>query len=160
VTLINLPLWPANGDALARGDYYWVRKMTTRMTFFSGSVVMLGALGLFLFGDRILTVWLNIDQYGSRWLFLGLGFWWVLLATASPRFMVQNASGLLGPQLKGWVLYLVLSIPAKLLAASAYGVAGVVGVGVVGYALVVWPAAAIGYRKALSPMAGSLEEVQ
>jgi len=151
VSLINLPLWPANGDALARGEYGWVRKTTARMTLLSGAAVLLPALGLFLFGDRVLHTWLKADLHGSTWLFLWLGFWWVLLATASPRFMVQNASGLVTPQLVGWVLYLVLSVPAKLFVANAYGVAGVAAVSALGYALLVWPAAAIGYRTALSP---------
>ena len=151
VTLVNLPLWPANGDALARGDYSWVRKTTARMTLLSGAAVLLPALALFLLGDRILTTWLKADLHGSPWLFLGLGVWWVLLATASPRFMVQNASAFVKPQLVGWVLYLVLSVPAKLLAANTYGVAGVACVSALGYALIVWPAAAIGYRRCLSP---------
>ena len=32
VSLVNLPLWPANGEALARGDVAWVRRITARMT--------------------------------------------------------------------------------------------------------------------------------
>ena len=161
VTLINLPLWPANGDALARGEYGWVRKTTARMTLLSGAAVLLPALALFLFGDRVLSTWLKADLHGSPWLFLWLGLWWVLLATASPRFMVQNASGLVMPQLVGWVLYLVLSVPAKLLVAHTFGVAGVAGVSAVGYGLLVWPAAAMGYRRVLSSRTQShpLQEV-
>jgi O-antigen/teichoic acid export membrane protein len=150
VTLINLPLWPANGDALTRGDYNWVRKTTSRMTVLSGVAVLLPVLAFFLIGDKVLSRWLKADLHGSPWLFLGLGIWWILLATAAPRFMVQNASGLVLPQLVGWILYLVLSVPAKLLLANTFGVAGVAIVGSIGYALLVWPAAAIGYRKALS----------
>jgi O-antigen/teichoic acid export membrane protein len=150
VTLVNLPLWPANGDALARGDDSWVRKTTARMTFLSGTAVLLPAVALFFIGHRLLSNWLKADLHGSPWLFLGLGLWWVLLATAAPRFMVQNASGLILPQLIGWALYLVLSVPLKLLGANEFGVAGVAGASALGYALLVWPAAAIGYRRALS----------
>jgi len=62
---------------------------------------------------------------------------------------VQNAAGVIKPQLIGWTLYLLLSVPAKLFAANAYGVAGVACVSAFIYALVVWPGAAIGYRKTL-----------
>jgi O-antigen/teichoic acid export membrane protein len=33
VTLVNLPLWPANAEALARGEVTWVRRSTRRMAY-------------------------------------------------------------------------------------------------------------------------------
>lgn len=159
VTLVNLPLWPANGEALARGDYSWVRKMTVRMTVISGAAVVLPATVLLLVGDRILTSWLNANP-GSASLFLGFAFWWVLLATASPLFMVQNAAGFLRPQFVGWILYLALSVPAKFLAAEAYGLVGVVFTGVIGYGLLVWPAALVGYLKTVAPPTLTLSQMK
>ncbi|QTE29017.1 lipopolysaccharide biosynthesis protein [Pengzhenrongella sicca] len=145
-TLVNLPLWPANGEALARGDFQWVRRTATRMSLLSGAAVLLPVLFLVAFGGRVLDVWLHSDIAASTGLFVALGAWWFLLSTAAPLFMVQNAAGRIAPQLVGWFVYLVVSIPAKLLVAGPLGVAGVAGVSALGYALIIWPAAAAGYR--------------
>lgn len=150
VSLVNLPLWPANGEALARGDVDWVRRITARMTLASALMVATPGLVLVLAGDRILSAWLGSDIGASPALMAGLAVWWVMLAAISPRFMVQNSVGVVMPQLLGWSLYLLLSVPLKLWAASSFGVDAVPIAGVVVYALVVLPAAIWGYRKAMS----------
>src|SRR6266545_4108416 len=48
VTVVNLPFWSANGEALARGDLGWVRRVTGRMTLASGLVVLLSSAILVL----------------------------------------------------------------------------------------------------------------
>ena len=150
VSMVNLPLWPANGEALARGDTDWVRRITARMTLASALTVAMPGLALVLAGDRFLSVWLGTDVGASRVLMAGLAAWWVMLAAISPRFMVQNSAGVVMPQLLGWSLYLLLSIPLKLWAAASFGVDAVPLVGVAVYALVVVPAAIWGYRRAMS----------
>jgi O-antigen/teichoic acid export membrane protein len=156
VTLVNLPLWPANGEALARGDVAWVRAVTRRMTLASGCAVLLPAVVLVLAGDLVLDVWVGGSVDTSPWLLVGLACWWLLLATASPRFMVQNAAGLVRPQLTGWVAFLVLSLPAKWVAAQHLGVAGIAFAGAAVYLVTVWPAADRGYRRTLSSPHGTL----
>jgi len=149
VTLVNLPLWPANGEALARGDYEWVRKMTRRMTALSGLAVVLPAAVLVASGGRVISIWVGGTVHASFWLLIGLASWWFLIAIAGPRFMVQNASGVIGPQLIGWGVFLVVSLPTKWVVAHEFGVGGVAIVGAIGYLLIVWPAARIGYRRVL-----------
>jgi O-antigen/teichoic acid export membrane protein len=150
VSLVNLPLWPANGEALARGDVDWVRRITARMTLASALAVAAPGLVLVLAGDRLLSAWLGLDIGASQLLMAGLAAWWVMLAAISPRFMVQNSAGVVMPQLLGWSLYLLLSVPLKLWAAASFGVDAVPLVGVVVYAFVVLPAAIWGYRRAMS----------
>jgi O-antigen/teichoic acid export membrane protein len=147
---VNLPLWPANGEALARGDVAWVRTVTRRMTLASGCAVLLPAVVLVLAGDLVLDVWVGASVDASPWLLAGLACWWVLLATASPRFMVQNAAGMVRPQLAGWVAFLVVSLPVKWVAAQHLGVAGVVFAAAAVYLVTVWPAAHRGYRRSIA----------
>lgn len=148
VTLVNVPLWPANSEAMARGDTTWVRRTTRTMTLLSGAAVLIPASGLIFFGDRIIGSWSQGAVHPSQLLLVALAAWWTLLATASPRFMVQNSVGVLGPQLVGWTLFLLVSIPAKWIAAQQLGLAGVVLAGALAYAAFVWPAANRGYAKA------------
>lgn len=159
VSLVNLPLWPANGEALARGDVEWVRKVTRRMT--AGSALAVGVPGLVLVfaGDALLSTWLGPELDVSRMLMVGLGLWWLMLATISPRFMVQNSVGVVVPQLIGWIAYLLVSLPLKVVAARVFGLEGIVFAGVIPYALLVVPAAVWGFRRALSRAGGVRTQV-
>lgn len=160
VSLVNLPLWPANGEALARGDVQWVQRVTRRMTVYSVLAVGVPGLCLVLAGDTLLSAWLGSDLDVSSMLMAGLALWWLMLASISPRFMVQNSVGVVAPQLVGWTVYLVVSVPLKVVAAQAIGLEGIVFAGVVPYALLVVPAAVWGYRRALTGagVKGSLVE--
>ena len=149
VTLVNLPLWPANGEALARGDISWVRRTTRRMTLLSGGGVLIPSVALVLGGDWVIRVWTGTDLGTPQLLLAALAAWWFLLAITSPRFMVQNAAGLVRPQLIGWTVYLLASVPLKWLAAEEIGLAGVPLVGAGLYLACVWSAAQIGYRRTL-----------
>jgi O-antigen/teichoic acid export membrane protein len=153
VTLVNLPLWPANGEALARGDTAWVRTMTRRMTFGSTLCVLLPAIPFVLVGGSLLEAWLGTPLDASRGLLLALAAWWVLQAAISPRFMVQNSAGVIRPQLIGWSLYLVVSLPAKWFAAQTLGLVAVPAVGVALYAATVLPSAIKGYRQSIGSAA-------
>lgn len=161
VALVSAPLWPANGDALARGDLAWVRRMTRRMTVVSAALVLaLGGL-LVLVVSLVPTV-LGLAVTPDVTLLAGLLAWWLLLATISPRFMVQNAAGVVRPQLLGWSLYVVVSLPAKWYGVRQFGSASVPWIGLVTYLATVVPAALHGFRSALArhtrPPAGSTAE--
>ncbi|MEU8331315.1 oligosaccharide flippase family protein [Micromonospora sp. NPDC048839] len=148
VTLVNQPLWPMHGEALARGDLDWIRRTVRRMTIVSTLIALLPSTILVLFGEQILAAWLPIS-IGDRSLLLGLACWWIVLAAISPRFMVQNAAGVVRPQLCGYLLYLPLSIVGKLLGVHWWGVAAAPYAAVVIYTVTVVPAAVFGYRRAL-----------
>ncbi|WP_422739389.1 oligosaccharide flippase family protein [Micromonospora sp. WMMD729] len=149
VVLVNVPLWPANGEALAQGHLDWVRRTTRRMTVLSILAAGLPAAVLVLFGDRLFAAWLPVPMGDDRWLLAGLGLWWLAQAALSPRFMVQNASGVIVPQLVGWGAFLALSALGKWYAAGRLGVAAVPWVGAAGYAVTVVPAGLYGYHRTL-----------
>ncbi|MEU4778232.1 lipopolysaccharide biosynthesis protein [Micromonospora sp. NPDC023633] len=149
VVLVNVPLWPANGDALAQGQLSWVRRTTRRMTALSVLAAAVPSVALVFFGDWLFAAWLPVSIGGDRWLLAGLAVWWVLQAALSPRFMVQNAAGVVVPQLVGWVAFLALSVLGKWYGARWFGTAAVPWAGAAGYALTVLPAALYGYRRTL-----------
>lgn len=148
--IVNMPLWAANAEALARGEVDWVRRTTKRMSSLSGAIIAIPALVLVIGGDEILSWWVGSSLGATLSLLAGLATWWLLLAVMSPRFMVQNSVGIVAPQLVGWTLYLVLSIPLKVLAARSVGLAAIPCTGVLIYAVTVIPCAVVGYRRALA----------
>lgn len=150
VTIVNLPLWPANGEALAQGDTAWVRRITRRMTSLSAVGVLGPGLVVVLASGPIFRLWLGSAQAPPpRSLVALIVVWWVCTAAAAPRFMVQNAVGRLRAQVLGWVLFLAVSLPLEFLGARRIGVDGVVLASVVAYVLIMWPSAIIGYRTAI-----------
>ncbi|MFY1620561.1 lipopolysaccharide biosynthesis protein [Micromonospora sp. WMMD736] len=160
VTLVNLPLWPANGEALARGDVSWVRRSTRRMVYLSAAAVALPALCLVVGGNDILRIWVRSDDLDRVPipLFVALAVWSVSVAVASPLFMVQNSVGLLGPQFLGWVACLVVAVPLKILLAGSDGLSGVALASALSYGVTVVPAAIVGYRKALAGVSATTSD--
>ncbi|MER7165095.1 lipopolysaccharide biosynthesis protein [Micromonospora sp. NPDC000207] len=155
VTVVNLPLWPANGEAIARGDVRWVRRSTRRMVLVSVGAVTLPGVALVVAGNPLLDWWLRDPLFPTVpvALLAALAGWSVLVAAAAPLFMAQNAVSLLGPQFFGWAGFLAVSVPAKVLLAEGYGLTGVAVATTAGYALTVLPAAVVGYRRTLSAVA-------
>ncbi|WP_405434294.1 lipopolysaccharide biosynthesis protein [Micromonospora sp. NBC_00617] len=152
VTLVNLPLWPANGEAIARGDLAWVRRTTPRMMCLSAGVVALPGAVLVLAGNDVLRLWVRSAdlQPVPRALLAALAVWSVLLAVAAPMLMVQNSIGLLRPQFVGWAACLLLAVPLKVVLAARVGLSGVALASAATYALTVLPAAVLGYRRAVT----------
>ncbi|WP_051973625.1 lipopolysaccharide biosynthesis protein [Cryobacterium sp. MLB-32] len=150
VTLVALPLWPANGEALARGDVSWVRRTTRAMVLFSVGAVALGGIVLVLARNLIAQLWLGDGHGISLGLALSLTLWSIVIAFCSPFFSVQNSVGRLSYQYVGWGLFAAASIPLKFLLYPLLGLAGIPLAGVAAYLMFLLPTALLGYRATLS----------
>jgi O-antigen/teichoic acid export membrane protein len=157
ITLVALPLWPANGEALARGDTAWVRKTTRKMVLFSVVLVGLGGGILVASRDFITGLWIGEGHTISWALAANLVLWSVLLAFSSPLFSVQNSVGLFRYQFIGWTLFFVLSVPLKLYFYFLFGLPGIPLAGAVAYLTLLSPAAWIGYRATLRGVGSNVE---
>ncbi len=150
ITVVNLPLWPANAEALARGDQRWVRRSTIRMVVVSGLAAALCGMAVVLLSEPILTiVGGGTEISAGRPFLIGLWAMWSVFAVAAPLFMVQNAAGVLRPQLVGWGLFLVVSVLAKIYVALEWGIAWIPATATLVYAMTVLPASYVGYRRSL-----------
>ncbi|TDC66480.1 lipopolysaccharide biosynthesis protein [Micromonospora sp. KC207] len=150
VTMLNLPLWSANGDALARGDLPWIRRTVRRMVALSLLATVPPAIGLVVAGDLLFAAWLPVPLDGNRWLLGGLALWFLLIGSFSALMMVQNAAGVVRPQMVGLIAYVAVAAVAKWHAVEAYGIAAIPFVGTAVYALTVLPAGLYGYRRTLA----------
>lgn len=149
INLVNLPLWPANANAIAQGEVDWVRRTTLRMAVVSGGFVMLASAALLLFATPATHLLAQGEVEPDLRVFLALGAWWTVVAWTSPFMMVQNATGRLRWQLVGWLLFLAVSVPLKVIAIDQEGIWAGPAVGAVCYLAVVIPLNQIGYRRAL-----------
>lgn len=148
VSILSIPLWPSHAAALSSGDVQWVRRVTRRMLVLSPLIVCLVSVAAVLLFPHVIPIWLGQEFRISKPLLWGFACWNVVQAIAAPLFMVQNAAGVLRPQLLGYLALLVV-IPAKWVVVETLNFSWVPFVTVVGYTLFILPAAIVGYRAAL-----------
>lgn len=158
ITLVALPLWPANGEAIARGDYAWVRRTTRKMVVLSVGLVGLGGALLLALRDVIAGLWLGEGNTISWPLAANLVLWSVLLAFSSPFFSVQNSVGLLWYQFIGWLCFAVFSVPLKIYFFFGLGLPGIPLASAVAYFAFLCPVAIVGYRSTLRGFDGNAQE--
>lgn len=149
VSIIGMPLWGANGEAMAKGDFDWVRRTTVRTALGLSAVVAVATGLAVVFREPLIGTWVGSGVDTPIALYAGFACWSVLVAFTTPFFAVQNAAGLLRVQAVGWGAYLVLSVGAKLAVLPVAGSTGVVWVTAICYALTVTPSAVYGCRKVL-----------
>lgn len=151
VTVLCIPLWPANSEAISKQDFSWVKKNTMRMFFISTGCILLGVIVFVALGPKIIEVWLNNSSLVvSRFLLSSLGLWTLVLAASAPFLMVLNSIGIVKPQIYAWLFFLPLSIILKLIFAKAFGVAGIPIANVAAYILIVVPMVLHSYNRCIS----------
>lgn len=126
-SMMLLPLWPACGEALARGDRLWLRRTMVRLEAIMLALGVALVFGFWLLGDDVLAIFAGTDFQTTAALRISLA-----LAVAGglcviPLGMLFNAAGIR--------LYL-LSIPvASILTATGVGLTLVSSFDEVGIAL-------------------------
>jgi O-antigen/teichoic acid export membrane protein len=113
VTTLFLPLWAANGEAIARKDYVWIEQTNRRMSLIGGLLV--GSMGLLLalFSEKILDIWMGRSFAHEAEIILGFTLTYTLFAIASSSQMILNAASMLRVQVIAWAVFLVISIVVK-----------------------------------------------
>lgn len=154
ITVVNMPFWPASGDALARGDHEWIRATARRLTLLTGGILVVGSVVLVLLARPILARLTSGVITAEPALLIAIAAGWLVVGTSSPWFTVQNAAGYARPQIVGWAAFLVVGLSAKWAAATLWGVPAMVAAGVLAYLIILAPTAAFGYRRVMRTGAG------
>ena len=120
------PLWPAYGEAIARGDMTWVRKTLNR----SLKLILLltGVVSIFLiiFGNKLLYYWVGSQISASLPLKIGLGFWMIVLTFGSAMTILLNAANIFRFQLIFHFITLLLSLIAKCIFIKIFALPGII----------------------------------
>lgn len=115
VTTLFLPLWAANGEAIAKKDYDWVLKTTKKMVFLGALVVFLCSVPLILFNKEIINLWMGHEFKNQQEILIFLCLLSLGMAITSPLQMLLNSLGRIQVQIKIWVFFLFISIALKLI---------------------------------------------
>ena len=135
--MLFLPMWSANGEAIARGDVAWVGKTARRLTALTFSLVGCGVIAYVLLGPLVIHSLVGNRVAADRVLLLGLGAFTVMQAAGGPAFMVLNSMKLLGIQIVMYSAFTAVGIVAKVLLARRFGITAIPWAGAASYALLV-----------------------
>lgn len=119
------PLWPAYGEAMARGDHAWVRHTLTRSIRLAAAAALGVAVLLVLAGNSILSLWVGPEMVATSSLLLGLGAWTVIGAAGTAVAMYLNAANLLWIQVVCSAFMVPASLALKVVFVNRWGLAGV-----------------------------------
>ena len=136
MSIFLAPLWPAYGEAIARGDLRWVKKVLVTSLLATGGICGLAAVTLGVLANTLLRWWVGPSIVATPILLVGLGLWLVLSNMGSAVAMLLNGSGRVRIQFQ-LALALGVGTPVlKLLFIPYVGVAGVVWGTVAAYCLI------------------------
>jgi O-antigen/teichoic acid export membrane protein len=126
IGILLVPLWPAYGEAIARGDIVWVRKTLVRSLW----VVLLGvgvpSIIFVTFGPQLIKLWVGSSVQPSFMLLLGLGVLTVLVTMGNTLAMFLNGAGVIKFQIIFAILMSAAAVIAKIILAGAVGITGII----------------------------------
>jgi O-antigen/teichoic acid export membrane protein len=153
ITLMVGPLWPAYGEASARGDIAWIRRTLRRSTilavlFTAGAGLVAVALGPFL-----IRHWSRGTVDPALGVLFALAVWTIFSAWGQSVAAFLNGTGQIMGQAICGVLMAVTAFSLKWLLIARWGVSGVVWATTISYSvIVVGPLSILIRRSLLNPM--------
>ena len=152
-----VPLWPAIGESVARGDLLWAHRIIRRAALVS---VLLGSFCAvcLLCGSRYLMKrWSGIDPGPVDSLRIGFAVWVVLVGYIAAMNAILNQPGTMVRHLKLFGAGAVLSLALKIIFAMHGSISGVIWATVIGFGTVyVIPATRLALRSVV-PAGGAAD---
>jgi O-antigen/teichoic acid export membrane protein len=131
--MVLAPLWPAYGEAMARGDTAWVRNTLKRTMWFSFGLSSVASLLLVWLGPALLSLWVNNSVTPPMQLMLALAVWKVIEAVSGALAMFLNGARVIALQVLIATSTAVLALGLKLALVPYLGIAGAVWATVIAY---------------------------
>jgi O-antigen/teichoic acid export membrane protein len=120
------PLWPAYGEAFARGDIAWLKRTLSRSIVLVLAICIPTNIGLILAGRWLLRAWVGPQIAPSFFLLMGIALSQTLMAMVSPLSAFLNGLNVLGSQAIFASLMAVTNITVSIYLTRRIGVPGVI----------------------------------
>ena len=133
--MILAPLWPAYGEANARGDQAWVKRTLKRSLFTGVGFAALIASILLVTAPSIIRLWVGDAVMPSFILLLGLALWKVIEVGGNAVAMFQNGYNLVRFQLVTATLVAISVVPLKIALLQVVGVSGAIWATIISYTI-------------------------
>lgn len=137
IGLAVTPLWPAYGEAKARGDLHWIKKTLVKSMLVTLIVVSIFALFLVFSYEPLLRLWVGTKYTFPFALVAWYAVWMVLKGLGTTYAMFLNGTNVIKPQLIITSIFVIISIPAKICLASYFGLNGILVALILSYSITV-----------------------
>lgn len=128
-------LWPAYTEALAIGDYNWVKRTIKKTIIINLGLGILIGTFITTFGSWIIYKWTGGKLLPSTDLLLGFSFFIIVNGLVGSVAIIYNSSFILKWQLPLIIVSAISSIILKVFLCKSYGISGVVWATVISYTL-------------------------
>jgi len=125
-SLVNLPLWPAYADAIARKDLPWVRRTLRRAVLFALLISGIPALALLFLAPAILELWIGRPVTLEPAFLVGVAGWTVIYATFNSISIFLNAANVVRFQVVIASTMATASVVLSYTLAHAFGLTGII----------------------------------
>jgi len=129
------PLWPAYGEAIARGDITWIRRTVAASIIAVEAVVLPLALVCLFFGNELIRLWFQQPILLGFGLLSGAAVWVALEAIGAGLAMFLNGASILRAQVPLCIAFAVMAIGAKVTFANQFGIAGIIWGTILAYSI-------------------------
>lgn len=150
------PLWPAYGEALAKGDIEWARRAmrTSLRTSVAGSALLV--LLLLAVSPWLIPIWTSGQVTPPLLLLILLGTWRVVEAAGGSFSMYLNGSRVIAFQILTAVATCAVALPLKFLFVGSIGPAGPILATLLSYVLFTLIPTAIFVNRRLAQSGGTV----
>ena len=131
--MLSTPLWAANGEAMQRGEYGWVKKATKKIVVISFAFSAAASLLLFVLIKPVLNLVTDGVVKADYFLLLAMCLMQIAVSITSPFFMTLNAARIIKFQIATYFVYAIVSLPLKFVFGNMFGMVAITWVGVISY---------------------------
>jgi O-antigen/teichoic acid export membrane protein len=133
MNMVISPLWPAYGEAMARGEIAWAAKTLSRTLVLLLFMVGVPSMLLVILGPWLLKLWVGPQISPSFPLLLGFGVWTLILSLGSSMSIFLNAASIFRFQIICNTFAFISSLLAKIFLARLWGLPGIVWGAIIAY---------------------------
>jgi O-antigen/teichoic acid export membrane protein len=138
VSMVLMPLWPAYGESVARGDTAWAIRALKRSLIGVGTVTVTAALALTFSARWIITLWVGNRFHQGLWLLSGMGVWMIVNALAMVVSIFLNGLSRIHVQVVSALAVAISTLAIELLATPRFGLPAMIWSTNVSYLCFVW----------------------
>ena len=128
-TMFLIPLWPAYGEALGRGDAEWIKSTFYHSLGYSLLILSPMALGLAGFGKLIVRIWVGTQVHPTYALLFGMATWTILSVAGNAIYTFLCGINVLKFLVVVTVLQAIANLVLKIVMAKTFGLIGVIWAG-------------------------------
>lgn len=134
--LFIVPMWPAFGESMARGDYAWAKKALTKILIFSTMLGIFAGFIILLYGEKMIRLWAGASMVPNKSLILGFAVFSILMSVGGSLSVFLNNGEFLRRQAAIFIFASVMSVIFKFVLVSYWqDASGAIWGTVIGYSI-------------------------